>query len=346
MPELAPKQAAARARARLQRALRDYFASEGFDEVETPCLVPAPGMEPHIRAFEVPFVPETSEGRAATLYLHTSPEYAMKRLLASGFERVFQLCKVFRNGEIAPHHNPEFTMLEFYRAHASYEALMVDLEELLTRGARAVSGADHLLADGRKIPLARPFERLTVRDALLTRTGLDLRTLDDGPKLRAAAEGRGLRFSPGARDFDDVFFQLFLTEVEPTLGMERPTFLIEYPASMASLSRLKPGDPSVAERVELYAGGVELANGFSELTDGPEQRRRLVEEQELRRRLGKPVYPLDEKFLAAVGSMPPSAGIAVGLDRLLMLCLGARRIADVLLFPAQDFFETPDGGTK
>ncbi len=345
-PDLGPKQAAARARVRLQRAVRDYFAGEGFDEVETPCLVPAPGMEPHIRAFEAPFVPETHEGRAATLYLHTSPEYAMKRLLAAGFERVFQLCRVFRNGEIAPHHNPEFTMLEFYRAGASYEALMVDLEELLVRGAQAVSGADHLLADGRKVPLARPFERLTVRDALLSRTGLDLRLLDDGPKLRAAAEARGFRFSPGARDFDDVFFQLFLNEVEPTLGTERPTFLVEYPASMASLARLKPDDPGVAERVELYAGGVELANGFSELTDAAEQRRRLAEEQELRRRLGKPVYPLDEEFLAAVGRMPPSAGVAVGLDRLLMLCLGARRIADVLLFPAREFFAPPDGGPR
>ncbi|MGC4117377.1 MAG: EF-P lysine aminoacylase EpmA [Myxococcales bacterium] len=338
-PELAPKQAAARARARLQRSIRDYFAAEGFDEVETPCLVPAPGMEPHILAFEAPFVPETNEGKSATLYLHTSPEYAMKRLLAMGFEKVFQLTHVFRNGEIAPHHNPEFTMLEFYRAGADYHSLMTDMEELLVRGAQAVSGADHLIADGKKVPLPRPFERLTVRDALLSRTGLDLRTLDDGPKLRAAAEAKGFRFSPSARDFDDVFFQLFLTEVEPTLGMERPTFLIEYPASMASLSRLKPGDPSVAERVELYAGGVELANGFSELTDASEQRKRLVEEQELRRRLGKPVYPLDEKFLAAVGRMPPSAGVAIGLDRLLMLCLGARRIADVLLFPAQDFFD-------
>jgi len=345
-PTLAAQQAAARARVRLQRAVRDYFQAEGFDEVETPCLVPAPGMEPHIRAFEVPFVPETPEGRERTLYLHTSPEYAMKRLLAAGFEKVFQLCKVFRNGEIAAHHNPEFTMLEFYRAGADYGALMQDLEELLVRGARAVSGADHFEVQGRRVALTPPFERLTVRDALLSRTGLDLAALDDGPKLRAAAEAKGHRLSPDARDFDDVFFQLFLTEVEPTLGRERPTFLIDYPASMASLSRLKPSDPTVAERVELYVGGVELANGFSELTDGPEQRRRLVEEQELRRRLGKPVYPLDEKFLEAVGRLPPAAGIAVGLDRLLMLCLGAERLNEVLLFPAQEFFEGPDGGTK
>jgi len=335
------KHAAVRARARLNRAVREYFASEGFDEVETPCLVPAPGMEPHIRAFEVPFVPETPEGRERTLYLHTSPEYAMKRLLASGYERIYQLSRVFRNGEIAAHHNPEFTMLEFYRAHVGYEALMVDLEELLVAAAQAVADAGHLWAEGRQVPLTRPFERLTVRDALLSRTGLDLRELCDGPKLRSAAEAKGHRFSPTATDFDDVFFQLFLTAVEPTLGLERPTFLIEYPASMASLSRLKPSDPSVAERVELYVGGVELANGFTELTDAEEQRRRLVEEQELRRRLGKPVYPLDEKFVDAVGKMPPCTGVAVGLDRLLMLCVGAKRIDEVLLFPAKEFFEEP-----
>jgi lysyl-tRNA synthetase class 2 len=332
-------QAASRARNRLTQSMRGYFAAQLFEEVETPCLVGAPGMEPHIRAFEVPFVPETPEGRARTLWLHTSPEYAMKRLLAEGFEKVFQLCKVFRNGEIAQHHNPEFTMLEFYRAHADYGALMGDLEELVVRGARAVSQAEHVVVEDRRVPLTRPFERLTVRDALLSRTGIDLRTHDTGDSLRAAALAKGFHLSASATSFDDVFFEVFLTAVEPTLGLERPTFLIEYPASMASLARLKPTDPGVAERVELYLGGVELANGFSELTDEKEQRRRLIEEQELRRATGRPVYPLDERFLAAVGRMPPSAGVAVGLDRLLMLLLGARRIDEVLLFPAREFFE-------
>jgi lysyl-tRNA synthetase class 2 len=337
---LACLQAAARSRACLYQALRAYFSAQGFEEVETPCLVPAPGMEPHIRAFEAPFVPETPEGRARTLYLHTSPEYAMKRLMAQGFERIFQLCKVFRNGEIAPHHNPEFTLLEFYRAHADYGAIMADLEEVVVRGARAVAQAESVEVEGRRVPLTRPFERLTVRDALLSRTGLDLRLLADGPGLREAALKRGLHLSPRAQSFDDVFFEIFLSAVEPTLGVDRPTFLMEYPASMASLSRLKPGDPSVAERVELYIGGVELANGFSELTDAVEQRARLLEEQALRRREGKPVYPLDEAFLTAVGRMPPSAGVAVGVDRLLMLFTGARRIDEVLLFPAREFFQS------
>jgi elongation factor P--(R)-beta-lysine ligase len=336
------KQSVVRARARLYGALRAWFAAEGFDEVETPCLVPAPGLEPHIRAFEADFVPETPEGRARTLFLHTSPEYAMKRLLAAGFERVFQIAHVFRNGEIAAHHNPEFSLLEFYRAHADYQAIMADVEELVVRGAQAVAQAAEVRVEERRIALSRPFERLTVRDALLSRTGIDLARHGTGASLREAARVKRLHVSPGATSFDDVFFEIFLSAVEPTLGQERPTFLVEYPASMASLSRLKPGEESVAERVELYVGGVELANGFSELTDEKEQRRRLVEEQALRRREGRPVYPLDERFLAAVGKMPACAGIAVGLDRLLMLYLGARRIDEVLLFPAREFFEGAD----
>lgn len=333
------RQAAVRARARFYAVIREYFASQGFDEVETPLLVPAPGMEPHIRAFEAQFFPETPEGRECTLYLHTSPEYAMKRLLAEGFERVFQLCKVFRNGEIAQIHNPEFTMLEYYRAHADYTAIMDDLEEVVVRGARAFGREEALVVAGKRVSLARPFERLTVRDALLSRTGLDLAKLTTGEALREGARERGLHVPGEGGSFDDVFFQIFLTAVEPTLGFERPTFLVDYPVSMASLARIKPSDPSVAERVEMYLGGVELANGFSELTDAAEQRQRLVEEQELRRANGMPIYPLDERFLEAVGRMPPSAGIAVGVDRLLMLLLGAERIDQVLLFPARGFFE-------
>ncbi len=330
------RQSAARARARLYAAVRRYFAAQDFDEVETPCLVPAPGLEPHIRAFEVPFVPETPDGKPATLYLHTSPEYAMKRLLAQGFERIFQIARVFRNGEVAPLHNPEFTLLEFYRAHADYHAIMEDTEALIAAAAAAVVGEPASIASG--VGLLPPFERLTVRDALESRTGLDLNELTTAHELQKAAESRGHHFAPGPRSFEDVLLQIFLTSVEPTLGRERPTFLTEYPASMASLARLKPSDPRVAERVELYIAGVELANGFSELTCESEQRARLLEEQALRRHEGKPVYPLDEEFLDAVGRMPPSSGIAIGLDRLLMLLLGAEQIGEVLLFPARAFF--------
>jgi lysyl-tRNA synthetase class 2 len=215
---------------------------------------------------------------------------------------------------------------------------MDDVEEVVVRGARAVCGARSVRVAGHEVSLERPFERLTVQDAFLSRTGLNLFELSDGPALRKAAQAKGIRFTGPSESFEDVFFSIFLTAIEPTLGLERPTFLVEYPASMASLSRLKPGDPRVAERTELYVGGIELANGFSELTDPAEQRRRLVEEQAQRAALSRPVYPLDEKFLDALGRMPPSAGIAVGLDRLLMLFLGAERIDDVLLFPASGFF--------
>lgn len=318
----------------LYAALRRFFTGRGYLEVETPQLVPAPGMEPHINAFEAPFVPETDQGSPRSLYLHSSPEYAMKRLLAGGAGPVFQICKVFRNGEVSRTHNPEFSMLEFYRPNADYHAIMEDLEQALAEAGRSATegapGADPAF-------FARtPYERLTVREAVLRETGVDLRECPDGPSLKRAAEAVGVR-TGDATSFDDVFFHLFLQRVEGRLGHERPTFLIEYPASMAALARLKPGDSTVAERVELYAKGLELANGYSELTDPVEQRNRLVEEQGLRRALGRPVYPLDERFLEAVGRMPPSAGIAVGLDRVLMLLMGVQDITEVLLFPAHEF---------
>jgi elongation factor P--(R)-beta-lysine ligase len=285
-------------------------------------------MEPHITAFEVPFVPETSVGRARTLYLHTSPEYAMKRLLAEGSGPVFQICKVFRNGEVSRTHNPEFTLLELYRPEGDMEAVMADLESALAAADGAL-GASGFFA-------RTPYQRLTVREALRRAVDIDLAACPDARSLGAAARRVGVE-AREAEGFEDVFFRLFLSRVEPDLGKERPTYLTEYPAPMASLARLKPGDASVAERFELYAHGLELANGFSELTDGVEQRRRLVQEQEQRRAAGRPVYPLDEAFLDAVGRMPPSGGVAVGLDRLLMLFTEAEAIEDVLLFPAQAF---------
>lgn len=333
MPNLSQWRAA-RGRQALYSALRRFFTAEGYLEVETPLLIPTPGMEPHINAFEAGFIPETGVGTARPLYLHTSPEYAMKRLLADGAGPLFQLCKVFRNGEVSETHNPEFTMLEFYRPNADYHAIMADLEGALAEAGRHATegepGADPAFFT------RTPYERITVRDAVLRATGVDIRVHADGPSLKRAAEAIGV-WTGESVSFDDVFFHLFLERVERGLGHDRPTFLIEYPASMAALSRLKPGDSAVAERVELYAKGLELANGFSELTDAVEQRTRLLEEQDLRRKLGRSVYPLDERFLDAVGRMPPSAGIAVGLDRILMLLLGVQRITDVLLFPAHEF---------
>jgi lysyl-tRNA synthetase class 2 len=320
--------AAARARQSFYASLRESLGRLGYLEVETPCLVPSPGMELHLTAFETHFVPETEVGQPRSLYLHTSPEYAMKRLLAEGSGPVFQLCKVFRNGEVSRTHNPEFTMLEFYRPQSDMAGVMGDLETALAAADAALS------ADGF---FARvPYQRLTVREAVRRVVNLDLSLYTDAASLRGAVRALGIE-AQDTDSFEDVFFRLFLTHVEPRLGLQRPTYLTEYPAPMASLARLKASDPSVAERFELYAHGLELANGFSELTDGAEQRRRLQQEQAQRRAAGRPVYPLDEPFLEAVGRLPPSGGVAVGVDRLLMLLTGAESISEVLLFPAHAF---------
>jgi lysyl-tRNA synthetase class 2 len=328
----------ARARARLQAALRAHLAARGFDEVETPCLVPAPGMEPHIRAFETTLVPEGGVA-PRTLYLHSSPEYAMKRLLAEGFERIFQLARVFRNGEISATHNPEFTMLEMYRSGTDHRGIMADLEAALEAAARALhpAGEPRSIRRGEALDWSAPFPRLTVAEAFAG-AGIDLVAAGgDAGRLRAAAAARGLDAGPPGEPFDDVFFRIFLQAVEPGLGRGRPVFLTDWPASMAALARLRADDPRWAERFELYASGLELANGFAELNDAAEQRRRLVEERELRRRLGRPAYPLDEPFLEAVGRMPDAGGVALGLDRLLLLLRGAGAIDEVLLFPAAGF---------
>jgi lysyl-tRNA synthetase class 2 len=329
----------ARVRARLSASLRASLGAMGYEEVETPVLVPAPGMEPHIDAFSAPFRPEGG-GRERALWLQNSPEYAMKRLLADGLERIFQLARVFRNGELSRTHNPEFTMLELYRAGADYRGIMADTERALEAAARALSpdGEARAARGGRTVDLSAPFETLTVAEAFGRHAGLDLAACDgDGQRLAAAARAAGHDPGPAGESYDDVFFRVMLDAVEPRLGRERPTWLVDWPARMAALARVKADDPRWAERFELYAGGLELANGFSELTDAAEQRARLVEEQALRARLGRPVYPLDERFLEAVGRMPPSGGVAVGFDRLLMLLTGAESIEEVLLFPASGF---------
>jgi lysyl-tRNA synthetase class 2 len=336
IPEV--RRRSAKARARLAAEVRRTLAALGYEEVETPCLVPAPGMEPHIQAFETAFVPE-SGGTAAPLFLHTSPEYAMKRLLAGGFERVFQLSRVFRNGEVSATHNPEFTMLEMYRTGAGYGGVMEDLERLIEACARALApgGAARVRRAEAEIDLSAPFERLTVAEAFRRHAGIDLALCGwDAASLAEAARRAGLDPGPPGEPFDDVFFRVMLDRVEPRIGLGRPTYLVDWPAPMAALSRVKPDDPRWAERFELYAGGLEIANGFGELTDAVEQRRRLAEEQAHRRRLGRRSYPVDEAFLDAVARMPEAGGVAVGFDRLLMLLTGAERIEDVLLFPARE----------
>lgn len=315
-----PPLAILRARKRMNDAVRAFFDSRGLLEVETPIAVPSPGLEPHLWAFETE---EIGPDAAATkLYLHTSPEYAMKRMLGRGIDSIYQIARVFRNGERSRTHAPEFTMLEWYRSPGELEEIMTDAAELVEAVAEAVDGP------------WRPsrIERVSVSEAFV-RAGLgDPLAIDDLDALRDALEVRAVE----GDDWEDIFFRAFLDRVEPTFADDVVTILYGYPARMAALARIDPNDPRRAERFEIFVGDVELANAFGELTDPVEQRRRFDEDLALRRRLGRPQYPVDEGLLDDLGNIDTAAGIALGLDRLLMLCLGAPAIQDVLVLSPRD----------
>jgi len=321
-------------RGKIIQGIRQYFLREGFVEVETPCLVSSPGMEPHLVALEVAIT--RPDGAKRKMYLHTSPEYYMKKLLAQGWDRIFQICRVFRDEEFGATHEVEFTMLEWYRAHADYRKIMEDCEGLLHFLSLEVLGKTEVSYQGKIINLSPPAERLSVSRAMEIYGGVDIEENSDGASLLAAAKSRGYRFERGeVYSFDEVFFKVFLEEVEPHLGNSKATFLHDYPASMAALARLKPENSLWAERFELYIAGLEMANAFSELIDPVEQKRRFESEQKLRAELQKPLYPIDEELLEALSHMPPSAGIALGVDRLVMLFCDAARIQEVMAFPIQ-----------
>lgn len=294
-------------RARILRTVRAFFEARGFLELETPLVVPSPGLDVHLDALSVPT-------RGGMRYLSTSPEYQMKRLLAGGLERIVQIAKCFRNDEIGERHQPEFTMVEWYRAYADVESVMRDTEELVAEVARTLSGAAVLHTAHGPVDVAPPWPRMTVREAVGRFAGLELASLVED---------------------EERFYRVMVERVEPTLAEFGALFLCEYPARMASLARKKPGDESVAERFEAYVAGIELCNGFGELTCPDEQRARFVSDQAERAARDLPVYPIDEKFLRALEEgMPPSGGNALGLDRLVMLALGAEHIEDVLAIPA------------
>lgn len=313
-------------------AIRDHFRTEGFLEVETPIFLDAPGFNAHIDEF-------TTEWRdtrgARRLWLRTSPEVYHKRLLAAGAGKLYEIGKFFRNGETGALHNPEFTGLEFYETGFDYRRIMERTEQVLSTAMEAVAGAKTIRVRGETIDLAPPWERLSVRDAVKRHAGIDLDATPDAPSLAAAARAAGIHVAADDA-FDDLFFRILLEKVEHRLGRPKPTFLYDYPASMAAMARRKPGEPGWAERVELYLAGVELANGFSELTDPVEQRARFLEEREQQAcRLGVPpeTLPLDEAFLDALPEMPAATGIAIGLDRVLLLAMGRETIGAVLPFP-------------
>ncbi len=290
-------------RARIFQSIREFFTSRGYLETETPQLISAPAPETHIESISI-----------QDRYLHTSPELCMKRLLALGFPKIFQIARCFRGGERGELHLPEFSLLEWYRTGIDYRSLMEECEALFLFLSHQLHMGTRLPHRGLNIDLEAPWERLSVQTAFQRYGSLSL--------------DQALH--------DHLFDQVMVEEIEPHLGVNTPTFLYDYPASLAALARLKPGNPSIAERFEIYVGGIELANGFSELNDAHEQRFRFENELKERALLGKPVSPMPERFLSALESMPEAAGIALGLDRLVMVFSGARTIDEVVAFTPEE----------
>jgi len=319
-------------RNRIIAAIRGWFATHDFVEVDCAALALSPGNEAHLHAFATELI--QPDGSTVRRYLHTSPEFAAKKLLAAGESRIFNLGHVWRNRERTPTHSPEFTMLEWYRAHEDYDAIIADTLALVQLAAR-VTGTQCFAWRGRQADPLAAAEWLTVNDAFKAHAGVDLlATLrSDGTADRAALAA----ISPVAFGKDDswsdIFSRILSEKVEPQLGNGRITVLHEYPAVEAALARTTAHDPRVAERFELYACGVELANGFGELTDPEEQRRRFVAEMDVKEQVYGERYPIDEELLTALAMMPPASGVALGLDRLVMLATGATHIDQVLWTP-------------
>jgi lysyl-tRNA synthetase class 2 len=325
------------ARGRIRDRLRALFAAAEFTEVESAILQVSPGNEAHLHAFATELV--TTGGSRSRLYLHTSPEFACKKLLAAGERRIYEFARVFRNRERGALHHPEFTLLEWYRAEESYEALMADCAAFLAAAAEAVGSREFAFRGRSADPFETP-ERLSVAAAFGRYARIDLlATLGgreaDRDALAAQARQAGIRLAEDD-SWSDIFSRVLVERIEPRLGLGRATILDEYPTVEAALARPTPRDPRVAERFELYVCGVELANAFGELTDPAEQRRRFESEMAEKQRVHGEHHPLDEDFLAALGQMPQASGCALGFDRLVMLATGAQRIEQVLWTPVAE----------
>ena len=324
-----------RQRGRVKAAFRGYFEGEGFTEVECGALTVSPGNETHLHAFETALTGPDMSGQ--TLYLHTSPEFASKKLLAAGEEKIFDFARVYRNRERGRLHAPEFTMLEWYRAREDYGAVIADSLALLRLAADTAGVKEFRYRDAVCDPRA-DADRLTVAQAFTHHAGIDLlATLSaegegDADALRSRARRGGIDVADDD-DWSDMFAKILTLRVEPRLGLDRPCILYEYPVCEAALARVSPSDGRVAERFELYACGVELANGFGELTDPVQQRARFEKEMDKKARVYGKRYPLDEDFLKALETMPPASGVAMGFDRMVMLATGAPNIDSVLWTP-------------
>jgi lysyl-tRNA synthetase class 2 len=293
------RQPGLRRRAAILQAIRQFFIDHGYLEVETPHRIPAPAPESYIDAIP-----------SKNWFLHPSPELCMKRLLAAGYEKIFQICRCWRDGERGTLHIPEFTLLEWYRANSDYMDLMVECEVLIQWVSSRIGPGDEISFRGREIRLSSPWERLSVEEVFKRFARISMKTALENDR------------------FDEVMVQ----EIEPHLGVEKPTFIYDFPAERGALAHLKNDNPTLAERFELYIGGLELANAFSELTDPEEQRKRFSCEEAFRRSMKKTPYPIPEKFLTELEGMPPSAGIALGVDRLVMVFLDAKTIDEVVAF--------------
>lgn len=320
-------------RGKIVATVREFFATQNFIEVEPAILQISPGNETHLHAFATEL--KMPAALPETLYLHTSPEFALKKLLAAGEMRLLAISRCFRNGEFTPLHHPEFTMLEWYRAKQDYTALMMDCADLV-RAAAVRANCEQFHWRGKTCNPFADFERLSVAAAFKKYANMDiLATLKPDPDLAALqtqAQSIGIRLS-GDDTWSDIFSKVLSDRIEPKLGEGRLTILDEYPSCEAALARKSQVDPRVSERFELYACGIELANGFGELTDPIEQRLRFEAEMAEKRRIYHEDYPLDEDFLSSLQLMPSASGIALGLDRLIMLCTGATDIRDVLWTP-------------
>ena len=324
------------ARGEVTRAVRDLFGVLEFVEVETAALQISPGNETHIHAMRTEVIASDRRDRR---FLRTSPEFACKKLLAAGERRIFEFARCFRNRESGPLHHPEFTMLEWYRAHGHYELLMDDCMAVMACAAQTTGTREFIYRDRPASPFAEP-QRITVAAAFEHYAGIDLmETLrPEGPDRRRfamLAMEAGVNV-PQEDSWGDIFSRVLVEKIEPNLGIGRATILDEYPAVMSVLARPKLGDPRVAERFEVYICGVEVANGFGELTDPVEQRRRLAAEMTEKERIYKERYPIDDDFIAALRAMPPSCGVALGFDRLVMLASGATRIDQVMWTPVDE----------
>lgn len=328
---LAKNKARLELRSRTIRLIREFFWSHDFLEMETPAILRLPGQEPYLSPMKVTIHDE--RGRAYDGYLHTSPEYTLKKMLGAGFEKIFSLCKVFRDHEsFGGTHNPEFTMIEWYRAHENFYAIMDDVEQLF-------QFLIERLGEHFRVSLVRfqEWERLHMRDAWQRYAGVNLDDYLAREAMFGLCQKKGFNPRPD-EPYEDLFYRIFLNEIEPQLGKDHPVILHHYPAPMAALSRLSPDDPRYAERFEVYVAGLELANCFGELTDPLEQRKRLEKERADRAQAGKDVYDIDLEFIEALKTMPPSAGIALGIDRLVQLFASCQNIDDVLSLPASKLF--------